>query len=236
MNLDINKQSLGFVKYYAFILGVLSITFYLGYVTAAWYQDKLKRQTQVMQQSLDNLLVSNQALHSRVNTIQIALEVATLANQQNQQSLQDSLARENTLKEQLGFYQRVMAPELTQDGFVVERIEVSPRTTNNNYSLSMVLLQHENIKTAVQGELKITLNGSIAGKAVSFDIAELQDEPKYPLSFGFKYFQVINMNITLPDNFDAQNFDIVADVFKYKRKQGSYSTVILWSEAYNQIE
>lgn len=236
MNLDADIQSMGFVKYYAFVFGILGIIFYLGYVTASWHQGTLEQKVAVMQQSVDNLAAENQSLQSRINALQIALDVANLTNQQNLLSLQESLARESALKEQLGFYQRVMAPELTQDGFVVERIEVSPTPSTNNYSVSMILLQHENIKATINGDLDITITGSLAGKPASFLLPDLQDEPKTPLSFGFKYFQVINTNITLPENFEPQNFEISTDVYKYKRKQGSYRTSISWSEAFNQME
>ncbi|WP_371193632.1 DUF6776 family protein [Glaciecola sp. SC05] len=236
MNLGVDKQSLGFVKYYALVFSVLGITFYLGYVTASWYKGGLQKEVKVMQQSNENLASENQSLNSRINAMQIALDVANLASQQNQNAMQEALARESTLKEQIGFYQRVMAPELTQDGFVVERIEVLPTPSNENYSVSMILLQHENIKATIKGDLMIKLSGSLNGSPASFDLSELQDEPKTPLNYGFRYFQVISTSITLPENFQPQAFEIVTDVYKYNRRRGRYTSVISWDEAFNQIQ
>lgn len=236
MNFGVDKQSLGFFKYYGVIFAIFGIVFYLGYVTASWYERGLQKELRVMQQSANNMASENQSLNSRINAMQIALEVATLANQQHQNLLQEGLARETALKQQVGFYQRVMAPELSQDGFVVERIEVSSTPSNENYSVSMILLQHEDIKSPVSGDLSVKLHGSLLGKPASLNLTDLQDEPKTALSFGFKYFQVLNTSITLPENFEPQSFEINTEVYKYNRIQGAYSTSISWSEAFNQIE
>lgn len=236
MNFGADKQRLGFVQYYAVILGVLTIAFYLGYVTATWRDDGLNKQVKVMQQSLENLTLENQSLNTRINTMKIELDVALLANQQHQKSLQEAHSQQGMLKEQLGFYQRVMAPELSQQGFVVERIEVLPTTSANNYSVSLILLQHESIKDIVQGELDISVSGSLASTPVSYSLAQLQDEPKTKLEFSFKYFQVLSVAFTIPQGFEPQRFDISTDVYKNKRKMGQYNTSILWQNAFSEMD
>lgn len=236
MNSDADTQSLGFMKFYALIFAVLGITFYLGYVLASWHIGSQDKEMKVMQQSMKNLASENQSLNSRINAMQIALDVANLSKQQNQVAMQEALSRESALKEQIGFYQRVMAPELTQDGFVVERMEIVKTPSNNNYAVSMILLQHEDIKATIKGDLEITITGSLRGSPQSFDLRVLQDEPKTPLKYGFRYFQVINTTITLPDNFAPQGFEISTDVYKYNRKRGRYNTSIDWREAFIEVE
>ena len=234
MNLSAHKDNLGFVKYYALIFVVLAIAFYLGYAIATWHEKQLHQEVEVSRQSIENLTRENQSLNSRINTLQIELEVANLANQQHQKSMQEAHAAQAALKEQLGFYQRVMAPELTQDGFVVERIEVLSTTSDNNYRVSLILLQHEDIKDSVEGELDVALTGSTDGKPASYRLSQLLDEPKSDLRYSFKYFQVLTLSMTLPENFTPQAFEISTDVYKYKRRQGQYNTSVLWSEAYSE--
>ena len=233
MSLGIDKENLGFVKYYAVILGILGITFYLGYVTASWYQDRIIKERDVLQLSTNNLAEENRGLQSKFNAMKIELDVATLTNDELRNTIQAGIARESKLKEQVGFYQRVMAPELTQDGFVVERIEISPTASESTYLVSMVMLQHEDIKAVIKGDLSIKVIGRLDTNAEVIDFVQLQDEPKTPLNFAFKYFQVINTSITLPESFVPHSIEIKTDVYKFKRKRGSYQKSILWSDALN---
>lgn len=233
MSLGIDKENLGFVKYYAVILGILGITFYLGYVTASWYQDRIIKERDVLQLSTNNLAEENRGLQSKFNAMKIELDVATLTNDELRNTIQAGIARESKLKEQVGFYQRVMAPELTQDGFVVERIEISPTASESTYLVSMVMLQHEDIKAVIKGDLSIKVIGRLDTNAEVIDFVQLQDEPKTPLNFAFKYFQVINTSITLPESFVPHSIEINTDVYKFKRKRGSYQKSILWTDALN---
>jgi hypothetical protein len=230
------KRKYGFVQFYAFVAAILLLMFYIGFIAADKSNTALGQDVKVMQQTVENLRQENQRLNSQLNTMKIQLDVAKLAEKESQNALQLAIKKEMSLKQELAFFQRVMAPELTQDGFVVERLEVTATQSTNNYALSMVLLQHENIKDIIKGDLNIELSGSLNGKPQTFNLAALQDEPKTPLNFGFKYFQVINTTITLPDGFLPEQFDISTDVYKYSRKRGSYKTNIAWAEAYSEAE
>jgi hypothetical protein len=230
------KHKYGFVQFYAFVIGILLLAFYLGYVFADRSNSGLGQDVKVMRQSVENLTRENQSLNSQINTMKIALDVARLTQQESQTALQDAASREIALKQELAFFQRVMAPELTQDGFVVERLAVTATQSTNNYAVSMVLLQHENIKDIIKGDLDIEISGSLDGKPKTYALSELQDEPKTPLKFGFKYFQVIETTITLPANFIPEKFELETDVYKYNRRRGSYNTSITWVEAFSEAE
>jgi hypothetical protein len=97
-----------------------------------------------------------------------------------------------------------------------------------------MMLQHENIKAVVKGELDIRIYGSEDGKPTSFSLASVQDEPKSSMEFAFKYFQVIETSVTLPENFTPDRFEISTDIYKYKRKRGDYETSIKWEEAFSE--
>lgn len=236
MKLAEYKRKYGFVQFYAFVAAILLITFYIGFIAADKSNTALGQDVKVMQQTVENLREENQRLNSQLNTMKIQLDIAKLAERESQNALQLAIKKEMSLKQELAFFQRVMAPELTQDGFVVERLEVTATQSTNNYAVSMVLLQHENIKDIIKGDLDIVLSGSLNGRPRSINLATLQDEPKTPLNFGFKYFQVINTTITLPEGFLPEQFDISTDVYKYSRKRGSYKTKISWAEAFSEAE
>jgi len=236
--LDLRKyrEKAGFVRYYLVLFLIVGLTFYAGYEFAHIENDNLQAENRLLNRSLNNLTGEHQKLQSDYNMLKVELEIAQLANEQSQSSIKDSMNREQALKEQISFYQRVLAPEMSQDGFIVERMEVTPAMSKNNYALKMILLQHENIKAVVKGTLKVRVFGSQNDKAMSFDIASLQDEPKSSLEFAFKYFQVVETSVTLPDGFTPDRFEISTDIYKYNRKRGSYSSVIKWQEAFSEAE
>lgn len=232
MDLQKHRTKFGFVRFYSLLLIIAGLVFYGGYEFANMQNITLKGQNRLLNKSLGNVTAENEKLQSQYNVLKVELEIAQLANEQAQVSNKDSINREQALKEQVLFYQRVMAPETTQDGFIVQGLEVSRTLSERNYSIKMILLQHEEIKAIIRGELVITLHGSAHGKPASHNITVLQDSPKTSLSFGFKYFQVLETTITLPINFSPERFEINTDVYKYRKKLGNYSTAISWQEAF----
>ena len=224
------------MRFYALIIVALSLVFYAGYEFADIHKNKLQSQNRLINKSLSNLSNVHEQLQSEFNVMKVELDIAKLTNERSQDTIKDSINREQDLKEQVSFYQRVLAPEKTQDGFVVQRMEINPTLSQRNYAIKMMLLQHEDVKAVIKGKLNIQLFGSAQGKPLNFSIEGLQDEPKTSLSFGFKYFQVIETNITLPIGFTPEKFEISTDIYKYNKKRGNYSTTIKWEEAFTEAE
>jgi hypothetical protein len=230
------REKLGFVRFYTLLLLILGVIFYAGYEFANMHKTNLQAQNRLLNKSLGNLTSENEKLQSQYNVLKVELDIAQLTTERDQQSNKESINREQALKEQILFYQRVMAPEMTQDGFLMQRMEVTPTVSQRNYSIKMILLQHENIKAVIKGKLAMQVFGSADGKPANFAIEVLQDKPKTSLDFAFKYFQVIETSVTLPEGFTPDRFEINTDIYKYKRKRGNYSTTIKWQEAFTEAE
>lgn len=236
MDLRKNRKKLGFIRFYTLLIVSAGLLFYAGFEFANMQNNQQHAQNRLLNKSLGNVSRENEKLQSQYNVLKVELEIAQLANERAQENNKEGINREQALKEQILFYQRVMAPEVTQDGFLVQRMEVTPSLSERNYVIKMILLQHENIKAVIKGELAIQVFGSADGKPAQFSIEALQDEPKASLAFGFKYFQVIETSITLPEGFLPERFEIDTDVYKYRKKRGSYSTAIKWQDAFTEAE
>jgi hypothetical protein len=227
---------MGFVRFYTLGLIILGLTFYVGYEVANFQKRSLISENKLLNKSLSNLKSVNEKLQSNYNVLKVELDIAQLTNERSQESIKESINREQALKEQITFYQRVMAPEMTQDGFVVQHMEVTPTASDRNYSLKVVMLQHENVKAVIKGELDIKVFGSANGKPTSFNITSLQDAPKTSLSFAFRYFQILETSVTFPEGFTAERFELSTSVYKYNKRRGNYSTTIKWDEAFVETE
>ncbi|GLR72343.1 DUF6776 family protein [Agaribacter marinus] len=236
MQINKYKQQVGFVRFYGTVLFVIALSFWAGYEIATTNHTNALEEVAMINQSMDNLMEDNQRLNSALNKRKIELDVQRLTNEKTQLEIRELLKNETALKQQISFYQRVMAPETTQDGFVVERVEINATQSTNNFEMKLMLLQHENIKAVIKGTLNIQLVGSLNDEPKSYAIDDLQNVPKNSLDFGFKYFQVLVLNVTLPEGFEPARLEISTDVYKYKRKRGSYSSTVDWSDAYASEE
>ncbi|MFT6329631.1 MAG: hypothetical protein ACJAYN_001565 [Bermanella sp.] len=230
------RSQLGFVKYYLAMVFVLACLFYAGHEFADKKNYLLSAKIDVMQSSIDNLSSENQALNSELNVKKVELEVASIANEQAQLSYKEFMRKDAELREQISFYQKVMAPELTQDGFVVESVEIVSTVSANNYAISVMMLQRENIKAIIKGTLNLTLQGSQNTVPINYDLKELLDDKTEKMAFSFKYFQVLELRVTLPEDFIPEQIQIKTDIYKYKRKRGSYASTIEWDEAFSESD
>ncbi len=231
MDLKAYREKVGFARFYLFIFGLIGIAFWLGYQFAQAEKQTLLEEQQLLSKSLNNLTKVHETLKSEHNMLKVELDIAQLTNEKNQADYQESLERERALKEQVSFYQRVMAPEMSQDGFVIDKMQITPTNSEHNYFVNMILLQHENIKAVIKGDLDITIYGSKNGKPSTLKLESVQDEPKVPLSYAFKYFQVFQTSITLPSDFLPERLEITTSVYKYRKKRGDYKISMLWEDA-----
>ena len=236
MKLNELRGQLGFVRYYLAMVFVLACLFYAGHEFANKRNHLLSAKIDVMQSSLDNLRTENQFLNSELNVKKVELEVASIANEQAQESYKEFMQKDAALREQISFYQKVMAPELTQDGFVVESVEIVSTASANNYAISIMMLQRENIKAIIKGTLNITLQGSQNTVPIKYDLKTLLDDKQDKMAFSFKYFQVREFRVTLPQDFIPEQIEIKTDIYKYKRKRGSYARTIQWNEAFSESD
>lgn len=236
MNLKELRGQLGFVRYYLVIIFVLACVFYAGHEFADRRNHSLVNEINVLHSSIDNITAENQLLSSQLNVKKVELEVASIANEQAQISYKEFMQKEAELREQISFYQKVMAPELTQDGFVIESVEIVSTASINNYAIKVMMLQRENIKSVIKGTLKITLQGSQNTVPIKYNIKEVLDDKTEKLAFSFKYFQVLELRVTLPEDFIPEQIEINTDVYKFKRKRGSYSRTIEWKDAYSDSD
>lgn len=202
---------------------------YLGFFwgNAQYTQQRLTISTH--EKSIQNLKLENEKLTKNLNILGVELEVARLTQQQHFIETGKSIDVEKDLRTQLAFYQQVMAPELNEQGFLIEGFNIEPAISDNSYRFELVLMQQNKTKNTLKGNLKVTLIGSENGKAKQYEIDSLlSDQGQKSLTFSFKYFQVIDGEIRLPEEFQPEQVSVHADIFQFKRKKGELTTVFDW--------
>ena len=206
-----------------------AIMLLIGHEFAHFTVNSNVQKSQMLSQSNQNFVKENEQLNEQLNQFKIELDVAQLNLEKTQEMLLEAMERETELEKQINFYQRVVAPEETTDGFLIEYSELIRSQDENAFTLSLVLLQKQNIKDVIKGSLDIRLFGTSDGKFVNYALSELSEETQ-AFNYGFRYFQVKDIPFVLPLGFAPERFEISTDIYKFKRKRGTYKKTIRWTE------
>lgn len=198
------KKRLGAFRFYLVMFLLLGVAGWSGYHVAQVDREYLEGQIKSLRQSQDNLAQENNRLIRDLNILGVDLEVARLAQQENRKQFQEQISVEKDLRRELSFYQKVLAPELEQDGFILDSFNVEPAASDGFYRYAMILMQQDKNRSTVKGTLKVTLVGSQQGKPAEINLQLLLSQSSDKLDFSFRYFEVLKGDFTLPDNFQPE--------------------------------
>ncbi|MFT4746726.1 MAG: hypothetical protein ACI8XG_000799 [Congregibacter sp.] len=224
------KKKLGAFQFYLILIAMIAAILYLGFFWGNTYYTQQQMTISTHEKSIRNLKLENEQLTKNFNILGVELEVAKLTQQQHFVEIGKSVDVENELRTQLAFYQQVMAPELDEQGFLIEGFNLEPALSDNSFRFELVLMQQNKTKNTLKGNLNVTLIGSEKGEAKQYLIdGLLSDQEQKSLTFSFKYFQVIEGEIRLPEDFQPEQVSVHATIFQFRRKKGDLTTVFDWT-------
>lgn len=222
------KQKYGAFVFY--LMGILAISgaVYAGFEMGYFLSIRQQQEIQTLNQTVQNINDENNKITKRLNILKVEIEVQQIANQQAQTAIQEGLLRESELREQLSFYQKVMAPELKQDGFLIDAFDIEKTLSEDFYRFDLVLMQQAKIKNVVKGNIDITLIGSENGKPKELRLLDLMPANTKPVTFSFKYFQVVKGQFTLPAQFEPEKILVRSEVYQFRKKRGELEKSFEW--------
>ncbi|MEO9946046.1 MAG: DUF6776 family protein [Paraglaciecola sp.] len=227
MTLAEYKKQFGAFRVYAFLVVIISVALYLGFKLGGANQSRQASLISIHEQSIQNLTTENLKLTKDLNVLGVELEIAKLAQMRHKSEIETILDREKKLKSTLEFYQQVMAPELKEEGFSIEGFYAEPTLSENSYRFELALVQHEKTKNTLKGTLNISLVGSENGQPKEYPLKQFLPEQQ-ALRFSFKYFQLLNGEVTLPTGFQPEKVTVHAAIYQFKRKKGELTTTFDW--------
>jgi hypothetical protein len=164
-----------------------------------------------LQKQLNDSVVMIRRLSQENADLKLGEEVDSIANEEVRrtvESLQQDIA---DLQEEVRFYKSVLMPNVEEKGLRIERLDVKatadPRKIRYQLLLTQVVDKHEYIQGRVEMQIVGKRNNEEA--RLSFDdVAELDGQP---LQFRFRYFQNLDGEITLPDDFTPVEVMVIAN-------------------------
>ncbi len=229
MTTDQLKEVLGNYKWTLLVALIMFAMVGFGYKLARIIDEGDSKKVQAQQETIAILSEENHALTTKVNQLEVAMELATLETESITNTLGEQKKELEAQQELLSFYERVVAPEKTDEGFAIEGVEVF-KLSDNTYQLRLVLLQSKQQKAVINGSLDIAVVGQRNGEAFTLKSGEsslLAEDIKY----RFRFFQAVNVTLTIEEDINPETISFSTTVYQYKTRKGNYEISVPWNEA-----
>jgi hypothetical protein len=188
--------------------------FELGQRMGGYSSFRSDERRQALKSEVTELRAEREALKAELARVLTSIEVDREAQLRLTETLAEREARVAELNEELGFYRRIVSPSDGQAGLRVQGFEVidgnnggngSNGQIANSYRLRLLLVQSPQRSGRAQGEVDLSLRGTLRGEAVSLTLQELAAEPQ---AFEFLYFQDVDVDVMLPEGFEPETAEI----------------------------
>jgi len=131
-------------------------------------------------------------------------------------------------KEELAFYRGIVSPNDAELGVNLQTFEVRKKNNQNHFSYKMILTKNGKSTIKVRGDTSILIRGEKEGDVSVMKISDLALEKSPPnTKFAFRYFQVFEGDIALPDGFKP--FEVEIGIKPTTKKVESFSETISWA-------
>ena len=212
-----------------FVVGCLVAAFYAGQVYQASQIDRLLLERDTLLNQIADLENRNRKLVQKNAHLQGGSKVEREAYQQANQELirlqQELLAQ----KEELAFYRGIVSPSDATLGVNLQSFEVRKKNSQNQYSYKLILTKRGKSTKRVAGDTEMLIRGESEGNVSELKLTDLVlEKSSKATKFAFRYFQVFEGDIVLPEGFEP--FEVKIGIKPTTRKVKAFTETISWAE------
>lgn len=229
INLRVVVERLGSFKSALFLLIIISLCLFVGYRIGNYYHHFQMISLEQQQVRLNQLYQQQEVNTAQIHSLEVELTLEQLANKQTEKLLKEALEQEFKLKEQLAFYEKVMAPEKDVEGLLIDNLQITASKQPNLFTFQVTLVQQRLKRRFSKGYINLTFEGTSQEKTSKLNLSEVSTLNKKSLSFNFQYFQIISGDFSLPENFTPDNVLVSAVLTKSRwQKYGKSEKPFSW--------
>lgn len=221
INLGVVIERLGAFKSALFLLIVIGLCLFTGYRLGNYYHHFQVTTLEQQKLRLEQLYQQQEESIAQIHTLEVELAVEQLANKKAQILLKAEAEQQFEIKKQLAFYEKIMAPEKEAAGLLVENVKITAGKMPHQYHFQVTLVQQRLKRRYSKGYIELTLIGNDGDKEIELKLAQVSTLTKKDLKFSFQYFQIINGEFTLPENFSPES--VVASAIMTKSRWQKYA-------------
>ncbi len=138
-------------------------------------------------------------------------------------------------QEELDLYRNLVKSDQLEKGLQISNFLIRSTETPGVYRYRFALRKTEGLSKTTKVSFSVSWEGVLAGKAVQYSLAQLDpDVESMPINSRFKYFQLIEGVIHLPDGFEPES--IRATIWPSAKKARSNELLLSWDLARGQTD
>lgn len=131
------------------------------------------------------------------------------------------------LKKELSFYKSIVAPEQGSRSLAIQTIQLKANAAGG-YDYKIMVSQRGRNDQFARGTVDVSIEGVSKGQPVTLKLAEVSNDTKEPMKFGFKYFQNFEGAMILPEAFQPDFIHV--NVKPSKGKIKAIDEQFAWSD------
>jgi hypothetical protein len=215
------------IRYWLFGIGALAALlggfalYELGMMRAGFSRLGSLAEYRELQDEYETAVEEQKRLRERNAVLETAAKIDREAYRQVEERLIELQTQIQEQTEELEFYKGIVNAD-EGSGLRIQDFRISRATGERNYKLRVVLAQALRSNRKISGRLELTIEGSRGGAAETLDVRDLiaADQGAGALDFGFRYFQDLQANVTIPADFEPSRVHVRA------RLQGQSSKTV----------
>ena len=205
----------------------LYVIYELGRYNAGYDRQAVAQQRTELEVRIEHLEAENRGMRTRLAELDMirlgrAREQAEVARSMG--DLQAQVAKQS---QELAFYRGVVAQGAATLGVKIEDLRITASPQPNVYVAHMALVRSGRAETLAAGTLLLSVDGELADKEKTLDLAALSGGRQRDLRYDFRYFQDFDQELTLPAGFKAAH--LVVELHSNRKDVTPLSQTFLWS-------
>ena len=182
------------------------------------YSNTLRSQQseQATQQELNELLIGAETENSELRRQVAILDRSSLMDRLATEVVQDTVLklrdRVAKLEQDVVYYRQVVSAETEDTGLIISQLDIGATLETNRYRYKLVLRQQDaDGDTALTGHVNVNLVGSQGEEQQILSLHDLSaEQDQLNIRLRFKYFQNIEGELVLPENFVPDRLQVAA--------------------------
>ncbi len=215
-----------------FITGVIvmgALSFLLGNYQIRQQHQKVVEQLDKLSAEYALLQKSESELRQQVFNLESGRNIDNVAVKGIQETIRDYKSTIDQLKKDVSFYQSIMAPSENIKGLQVQNVELQKTKDDKRFSYKIVMAQVADNKNYVSGLVAVNVVGMQEGNKVILPLRDVSDEQStLGIKFKFKYFQDITGELILPEGFNPESIQVVAQADG--KKASKLERTYMWND------
>jgi hypothetical protein len=168
-----------------------------------------ERERNVLHNRIDELVADNNQLRAQSAILIQAAEIDRQAYDQVDDTLRGLQGEILELKQELDFYRGIVSPK-GGEGLRVQKFSLTRNGETQSYRYNLVLSQSVKNQRLIKGVARMTIYGMQGEEQKELALKDITQPGQKSIGFRFKFFQELDGDIILPDDFEPLRVEVEA--------------------------